>query len=224
MTAPRKTASPEVLHYEVGSADAMRALGAACTSAIDASVVVAIDGELGAGKTVFVRGMAEGLGIDPSLVSSPTFVVMQRYTGGRMDLLHGDAYRLQSAAELDAIGWGDAVNDRGVVAVLEWASRVEASIPGSAIRIVLTHGESATKSARMLTLTDPDPVRAIRMQLAMDRAILGAPCPICGRAVAPADASSPFCSPRCRSADLGRWLSERYRVARPLGDDDFEGL
>lgn len=143
---------------------AMLALGAAFASVLEASAVIALEGELGAGKTVFVRGMARGLGIDPTLVSSPTFVIMQRYGGGRLELLHADAYRLRSSAELESLGWSDALQEPGTIAVMEWASRVTESIPADAIHIALAHGSDRSPQGRTVIIRDPNPARAQRFE------------------------------------------------------------
>jgi tRNA threonylcarbamoyladenosine biosynthesis protein TsaE len=83
--------------------------------------VVLLIGDLGAGKTAFVRGLAEGLGIDPLEVSSPTFTLIQEYRGGRLTLYHIDLYRL-APREVDDLGLDDLVVEGGVVAV-EWPDR-----------------------------------------------------------------------------------------------------
>jgi tRNA threonylcarbamoyladenosine biosynthesis protein TsaE len=87
-------------------------------------LVVALVGPLGAGKTVFVKGMAEGLGVDPRVVSSPTFVIAQQYVvpEGPDFLHHVDLYRLESEDELESIGFYDMLAPGGVVAI-EWADR-----------------------------------------------------------------------------------------------------
>ena len=94
--------------------------------------VVLIDGPLGAGKTAFVRGMAEGLGADPAEVSSPTFTILQQYQGTPM-LYHADLYRLTPAEAAD-LGLEETGLD-GVLAV-EWPDRWEGR-PRSAIQIVI---------------------------------------------------------------------------------------
>lgn len=84
--------------------------------------VIAFRGDLGAGKTAFTRGIARGLGItDP--VTSPTYTIVNEYTGGRLPLFHFDMYRLGSADELFDIGWEDYL-ERGGVCVVEWSENV----------------------------------------------------------------------------------------------------
>ena len=83
--------------------------------------VVLLYGDLGAGKTAFVRGMARGLGASPDEVSSPTFTIIQEYAGAAATLFHVDLYRL-SPAEVEDLGLDDLVAGNGVVAI-EWAER-----------------------------------------------------------------------------------------------------
>ena len=107
---------------------------------------VLLYGDLGAGKTAFVRGLASGLGADPADVSSPTFVLVQHYRG-RLPLTHVDLYRLDSAAAIDDLGLEELVGT-GVLAV-EWAERLPRQIPGSvAVRI-----EDLGGDARRITVT-----------------------------------------------------------------------
>ncbi len=88
-------------------------------------------GDLGSGKTAFVRGLADGLGIDPADVSSPTFTIVQHYTGGRVPLLHVDLYRL-GPREVDDLGL-EELGEQAVVAI-EWAERLP-RVPPGAIRV-----------------------------------------------------------------------------------------
>ena len=89
--------------------------------------VLLLSGNLGAGKTVFVRGLADGLGIDPEDVSSPTFTLVHEYRGGRLTLYHADLYRLENAAT-DELGLEEL--HRGVLAI-EWPDRLLHSLPGA---------------------------------------------------------------------------------------------
>jgi len=92
--------------------------------------VVALYGELGAGKTVFTRGLASGLGISTN-VSSPTFTIVNEYPGD-IPLFHFDLYRLESENELFDIGWDD-YNDRGGVCAVEWSEKVSDAFPPDTI-------------------------------------------------------------------------------------------
>ena len=97
-------------------------------------VVIALYGELGAGKTAFVRGLARGLGIGETVVS-PTFTIVNEYSGDR-ELFHFDMYRLGSAEELFDIGWEDYL-ERGGVCAVEWSENVPGAFDGSEIRVTL---------------------------------------------------------------------------------------
>jgi tRNA threonylcarbamoyladenosine biosynthesis protein TsaE len=96
--------------------------------------VLLLTGDLGAGKTAFVRGIAEGLGIPSRDVSSPTFTLIQEYRGGRLTLHHIDLYRLEPR-EVDDLGLDDLIVDGGVVAV-EWPDRW-LNAPAEAMRVEL---------------------------------------------------------------------------------------
>ena len=82
--------------------------------------IITLDGDLGAGKTAFVRGLAKGLGIDNG-VSSPTFTIVNEYRSGRIPLFHFDVYRIGSSDEMYDIGWDDYISQDAVV-VVEWAT------------------------------------------------------------------------------------------------------
>lgn len=88
--------------------------------------VVLLHGDLGAGKTVFVRGIAAGLGLDEDAVSSPTFTLVHEYAGGRLPLLHLDLYRLEHV-DLDEVGLDPDLAARGVV-VVEWPERLRHTV------------------------------------------------------------------------------------------------
>lgn len=114
--------------------------------------VVALAGELGAGKTVFSKGVAAGLGIEPRGVRSATFTLLERYEGGRCPLVHLDAYRLSGPEDLVAIGLDEAL-DPSAVAVVEWAPRVLAALPEERLDVALEHpapGSTAGPSTRRI--------------------------------------------------------------------------
>ena len=94
--------------------------------------VLLLSGNLGAGKTAFVRGLAEGLGIDPREVSSPTFTLVHEYRDGRLTLYHADLFRLQTSTTED-LGLEELGASDGVLAI-EWPDRLTHALPG-ALRI-----------------------------------------------------------------------------------------
>jgi tRNA threonylcarbamoyladenosine biosynthesis protein TsaE len=123
------------------------ALGRELGARIASGTVVHLVGDLGAGKTVFVRGLAEGLGIDPDEVSSPTFTLIQEYRG-RRTLFHVDLYRL-AGAEVGDLGL-DALTAEGIVAI-EWADR----IPVPDARAILVRIEDAGGDRRKIEIETP---------------------------------------------------------------------
>jgi tRNA threonylcarbamoyladenosine biosynthesis protein TsaE len=99
--------------------------------------VITLDGDLGAGKTQFVRGLVAGLGGDPRTVSSPTFVLLNVYDTGRLKVFHLDAYRTHGEEDFETIGFAELLEQNGVV-VVEWPSRVGSLIPVEHVRVRLT--------------------------------------------------------------------------------------
>lgn len=106
---------------------------------LEAGAIVLLSGDLGAGKTAFVRGMAEGLGIPAAEVSSPTFTLIQEYRGGRLPLYHVDLYRLKSI-EVEDLGLDELTLAGGVTAI-EWPDRIPVTFPGSLL-VRIDHGEA----------------------------------------------------------------------------------
>jgi tRNA threonylcarbamoyladenosine biosynthesis protein TsaE len=96
---------------------------------LKAGDVILLSGNLGGGKTAFVRGLASGLGIDPGEVSSPTFTLVHEYRGGRLTLYHADLYRLERIATED-IGLEEMGVADGVLAI-EWPDRLAHTMPGA---------------------------------------------------------------------------------------------
>jgi tRNA threonylcarbamoyladenosine biosynthesis protein TsaE len=112
---------------------------------LSAGDVLLLSGELGAGKTAFVRGLAEGLGIDPGEVSSPTFTLVHEYRGGRLTLYHADLYRLEQTVAED-LGLEEIGVRNGVLAI-EWPDRLTHPLAGA----VTIHIEIAGETSRRIS-------------------------------------------------------------------------
>lgn len=110
---------------------------------------LALHGDLGAGKTQFVRGLVRGLGGNPRAVSSPTFVLLNVYEGGRLVVYHLDAYRVGGAEDFESIGFGELTEQSGAVVVVEWAGRVGELIPADSIDVTI---EPTGKTRRRITI------------------------------------------------------------------------
>ena len=122
------------------SPEETEALGASLAQELEPGAVLAFTGDLGAGKTAFVRGLARGLGC-PGRVTSPTFTIVNEYEGGRLPLFHFDMYRLGSADELFDIGWEDYLARGGVCAV-EWSEHADGAFEEEPIWVDIRRGES----------------------------------------------------------------------------------
>jgi len=118
--------------FTTRSADETERVGERLGRRLVPGEVVALSGELGAGKTCFIRGLARGLGVTQG-VSSPTFVIVNQYTG-RMPVFHIDAYRTESLTELLDIGFDEYVSGDSVT-VIEWSDKLEPLLPSGAIRV-----------------------------------------------------------------------------------------
>jgi tRNA threonylcarbamoyladenosine biosynthesis protein TsaE len=120
------------------------AVGQELAASLTAGAVVLLFGDLGAGKTAFVRGLAEGLGVSRDEVSSPTFTLVQEYRGGRLTLFHVDLYRLNDPREIDDLGL-DEIADDGVLAI-EWAEKLASDVrrtrDADTIEVRIRHGEA----------------------------------------------------------------------------------
>ena len=123
-------------------------IGARLAEQLEPGAVVAFTGDLGAGKTAFVRGLARGLGI-AERVTSPTFTIVNEYEGGRLPLFHFDMYRLGSADELFDIGWEDYLRRGGVCAV-EWSENIADALEEDAVRVDIRRG--ASDQERVITI------------------------------------------------------------------------
>ena len=131
------------------SPEATEALGRTLAGIVESGLWILLEGELGAGKTVLVRGMARGLDWE-SYVTSPTYCLVQTYEG-RLPLHHVDLYRLESEAEIAELGL-DELAAGGVLAV-EWAQKLGSLAPAEALKIALDYGDR--DEIRHLTISGP---------------------------------------------------------------------
>ena len=125
-----------LLPAETASADDTLALGAALAEALGPGDVVALSGDLGAGKTHLVKGAALAFGVDPAEVTSPTFTLVQEHADGA--LLHLDLYRIESDDEAARLGLGELL-DGDAVAFVEWPERARTWLPERTVWLRLTH-------------------------------------------------------------------------------------
>ena len=148
---PGVTISPFPLHLP--DADATRALGRALGAQLQPGLIVALLGELGAGKTALAKAaIAQVASVDEDDVGSPTYVLAVEYTG-RVDVLHLDAYRLGSAEALEDLDF-QLASQVEFAALVEWADRVEGALPEDRLTIELEH----TETGRDVTITANGPM------------------------------------------------------------------
>jgi tRNA threonylcarbamoyladenosine biosynthesis protein TsaE len=119
------------------------AVGRDLAAGLNAGSVLLLFGDLGAGKTAFVRGLAEGLGVHRDEVSSPTFTLVQEYRGGRLPLFHVDLYRLNDPREIEELGLED-IAEGGVLAI-EWAEKLPRA-PAESVIVRITHEIAETRT------------------------------------------------------------------------------
>lgn len=134
------------MRFETHSPDETTAAARDLARAVDlaAGLFVSLAGPLGAGKTVFVKGLAAGLGLDPAAVASPTFVIASRHEG-RRPLVHADLYRIDSEDELLAAGFLDWL-EPGALVVAEWGDRFSDALPQDRLEIRIERRGEAVRS------------------------------------------------------------------------------
>ena len=136
-----------MMEYESLSPDMTRELARRLSQRMIVGDVVLLQGDLGAGKTEFVKGLAEGFQVAEG-VTSPTFTLLNIYQG-TLPVYHFDLYRLEEPEELENIGFTEFIGTDGV-AVIEWAERFPAEMPDEYIKVELLPGASST--ARLLRI------------------------------------------------------------------------
>ena len=131
------------MEFITHSPEQTEAVGAALGKLLKPGAVLAYQGDLGAGKTAFTRGVACGLGAKES-VTSPTYTIVNEYLSGKYPLFHFDMYRLASSDDLFDIGWEDYL-DRGGVCAVEWSENVSDAMEGAIIVTIEKLGEDSRK-------------------------------------------------------------------------------
>ena len=137
--------------YETASEQETYELGKEFGSRAQAGSVYALEGDLGAGKTVFAKGFAAGLGITEN-VSSPTFTILQIYDSGRLELYHYDAYRIEDPSEMEEIGYTDYFYGEGTCLV-EWPGNIIDYFPENYTRITIEKDLEKGFEHRRITVT-----------------------------------------------------------------------
>lgn len=138
------------MKYISNSAESTEKIAAEFAQGLKGGEIITLDGDLGAGKTAFVRGVACGLGITDRVVS-PTFTIVNEYRHGSIPLFHFDVYRISSADEMYDIGWEDYINSDGIV-VVEWAVNIEDILNGDVIRINISKNLDVSEDYREITI------------------------------------------------------------------------
>jgi tRNA threonylcarbamoyladenosine biosynthesis protein TsaE len=128
------------------SPDAMETLGKMAAAMAQAGTVIALVGGLGAGKTHWTKGFVAGIG-STAEVTSPTFGLIHEYLDGRLPVFHLDFYRLDSAAELIALGWDELMDQEGVI-IAEWGGKFPELLPADAIWLHFTVEDDGSRSVR----------------------------------------------------------------------------
>jgi len=121
------------------SAEETEQFGYELAHALGPNTILAIQGDLGAGKTTFVQGLAKGLGV-LDVVQSPTFTYLQIYEGTTLSLYHFDLYRLEKESDFIGLGFEEVFDAGGIVAI-EWPSRIASLLPSFAQEIIFSHAE-----------------------------------------------------------------------------------
>ena len=136
--------------FHTNSPEETEKIGEMLAQKLAPGTIIAYQGDLGAGKTAFTRGLARGLGCTEQ-VTSPTYTIVNEYLRGRMPLFHFDMYRLRSADDLWGIGWDDYL-DRGGICAVEWSENVVEAM-GDAITVTI---EKTGEDSRRITVEGVD--------------------------------------------------------------------
>ena len=145
------------MEFVTTSPEQTEQIGAALGKILTPGTILAYEGDLGAGKTAFTRGLARGLGCS-DIVTSPTYTIVNEYLSGRLPLFHFDMYRLRSADDLFDIGWEDYL-DRGGICAVEWSENVSDAMT-NAVRIRI---EKTGDDSRRITIEGGEGLAALSL-------------------------------------------------------------
>lgn len=206
-------------------------LAVALARAIPSDGVVELSGTLGAGKTTFVRSLAEGVGVDPRSVSSPSFLTCNEYVASGGDgvsedvvVVHIDAYMADLAdggsshaggGQPGGIDWDAIAHDRSCVVVVEWPARL-VGVDWDDRPVVCIELKHTGERSRSATIDCSRVHETTKHRIADAIATMH-------RETPDVTLNGPFASEREQMADLYKWLSGRYTVSRPLDPDDLDG-
>lgn len=137
-TSPGRPARAVSLPVETDAVEATEALGRQIGTDLNSGDVLALYGDLGAGKTHFVKGICAAFGVPPEQVTSPTFTLVNEYDGAAFPIYHIDAYRLRSLDEFFELGYEEYLFGNGLC-LIEWPEKVEPLLPPYTLRLRLTH-------------------------------------------------------------------------------------
>jgi len=150
----------DLLTFRSDSEQQTEQLAGQLAALLNQGITIALNGDLGAGKTHFSRSLCAALQADPNQINSPTFVLMQLYTDGSIPVAHFDTYRLADSDEFLAIGADEYLHDPEWICLVEWADRVSDVLPEDRLTITISHcgpeqrqfliGASGIESATLL--------------------------------------------------------------------------
>ncbi len=147
---------PDLLPATTDGPTATADLGRRMAAHLAPGDIVALDGDLGAGKTHLVKGIVEGMGGDAGAVTSPTFTLVHTYETPRGRVHHIDAYRIERPADFAEIGGDDVLDDESALVLVEWPARIAAALPAGTIHVEIEH---AGGDQRRITRRAPSSTR-----------------------------------------------------------------
>ncbi len=142
--------SGEKMNYITKSYEETFSVGEKFSAMLSPGAIVALDGDLGAGKTAFTAGVVKGLG-GTDIVTSPTFTIVNEYRKSKLPVFHFDIYRLESMDDLYDIGWDDYVNQKGII-IMEWADIIKHELDYPYYEVIIKKRFDIGEDAREITI------------------------------------------------------------------------